>query len=58
MNKVIAGINYLTIEAYCEKIVSEDYVGLPNFRRKEIYEKGKKKYNDVKRRLPKLEVTI
>lgn len=58
MSKVIVGISHLTIEAYCEKIVDEDCVGLPNFRRKEIYEKGKKRYTDVKRRKVKLEVTI
>lgn len=58
MSKVIVGISHFAIEAYCEKIVDEDCVGLPNFRRKEIYEKGKKRYTDVKRRKVKLEVTI
>ena len=48
----------MTIETHCKDIVSEEFSTQPLFVKDRIYNDGKKRYNEVKRRLPKLEVTI
>ena len=56
--KVIIGVTHVTIETHCKDIVSEEFSTQPLFVKDRIYNDGKKRYNEVKRRLPKLEVTI
>ena len=48
--KTVIGVTHVSIETFCKKLVNEEFAKQPLFVREKIYNDGRNRYQNVKRK--------